>query len=105
MSYDVVGITRHNPVTHDTIVVVSHTAFNKNDIHKDRVYLKHIPIGGILEEILFEMRIDQESPEPNPGDFLNNIWKYILTPPSPPSRPPAPAILDITTPPPHDDVS
>ncbi|KAL6734396.1 hypothetical protein Aduo_004940 [Ancylostoma duodenale] len=78
MSYDVVGITRHNPVTHDTIVVVSHTAFNKNDIHKDRVYLKHIPIGGILEEILFEMRIDQESPEPNPEnpDVLTGLSNY-----------------------------
>ncbi|KAK6049525.1 Amylo-alpha-1,6-glucosidase [Cooperia oncophora] len=45
MSPDVVGITRHNPITHDTVVVVSHTAFNKHQINKDRVYLKHIPIG------------------------------------------------------------
>ncbi|RCN31732.1 putative glycogen debranching enzyme [Ancylostoma caninum] len=67
MNFDVVGITRHNPVTHDTIVVVSHTAFNKQIIHRDRVHLRHIPIGGVLEEILFEMRMDQESPEPNPG--------------------------------------
>ncbi|KAK5982124.1 hypothetical protein GCK32_003796 [Trichostrongylus colubriformis] len=47
MSPDVVGITRHNPVTHDTVVVVAHTAFNKHQINKDRVYLKHIPIGEL----------------------------------------------------------
>ncbi|KAK6035497.1 hypothetical protein COOONC_26998, partial [Cooperia oncophora] len=34
MSPDVVGITRHNPITHDTVVVVSHTAFNKHQINK-----------------------------------------------------------------------
>ncbi|WKX94508.1 hypothetical protein Q1695_011636 [Nippostrongylus brasiliensis] len=66
MNPDIVGITRHNPVTHDTVVVVSHTAFN-NNIHKDRVYLKHIPIGGVLEEILFEMRVVEEAPQSEPG--------------------------------------
>ncbi|RCN32381.1 glycogen debranching enzyme, partial [Ancylostoma caninum] len=78
MNFDVVGITRHNPVTHDTIVVVSHTAFNKQIIHRDRVHLRHIPIGGVLEEILFEMRMDQESPEPNPEnpDVLTGLSNY-----------------------------
>ncbi|EYB99073.1 hypothetical protein Y032_0125g1273 [Ancylostoma ceylanicum] len=78
MSFDVVGITRHNPITHDTIVVVSHTAFNKQIIHRDRVHLRHIPIGGVLEEILFEMRMDQESPEPNPEnpDVLTGLSNY-----------------------------
>ncbi|VDO13465.1 unnamed protein product [Haemonchus placei] len=45
MSPDVVGITRHNPITHDTVFIVAHTAFNKHHINKDRVYLKNIPIG------------------------------------------------------------
>ncbi|KAK6735058.1 hypothetical protein RB195_018326 [Necator americanus] len=78
MNPDVVGITRHNPITHDTIVVVSHTAFNKHNIHKDRVFLRHIPIGGILDEILFEMGIHQESPEPNPEspDVLLGLSNY-----------------------------
>ncbi|VDM73730.1 unnamed protein product, partial [Strongylus vulgaris] len=78
MSPDVVGITRHNPVTHDTVVVVSHTAFNKNAVNRDRVYLRHIPIGGVLEEILFEMRMDQVDPESKPesDDFLLGLTNY-----------------------------
>nr|CDJ90340.1 Amylo-alpha-1 domain containing protein [Haemonchus contortus] len=78
MSPDVVGITRHNPITHDTVFIVAHTAFNKHHINKDRVYLKNIPIGGILEDILFEMRIDEESPEWNPEnpDVLTGLTNY-----------------------------
>uniref|UniRef100_A0A8L8K969 Amylo-alpha-1,6-glucosidase n=1 Tax=Heligmosomoides polygyrus TaxID=6339 RepID=A0A8L8K969_HELPZ len=79
MSPDVVGITRHNPVTHDTVVVVAHTAFNKNNINKDRVYLKHIPIGGVLQEVLFEMRMDEKSSEADPEreDVLAGLSKYM----------------------------
>ena len=69
MSPDVVGITRHNPVTHETVVVVSHTAFDKNAIDYGRVFLKHIPIGGVLEEILFEMKMVETSPEWGPGNL------------------------------------
>ncbi|KAK6026744.1 hypothetical protein OSTOST_07274, partial [Ostertagia ostertagi] len=57
MSPDVVGITRHNPITHDTVVVVSHTAFNKYQISKG---------SCVLETILFEMRIDEKSSESDP---------------------------------------
>ncbi|KAJ1370050.1 Amylo-alpha-1,6-glucosidase [Parelaphostrongylus tenuis] len=78
MNPDVVGITRHNPVTHDTVVVVSHTAFNKWQIHRDRVALKRIPIGGILEEVLFEMRVDEESSETIPNGIDGTDGKDVL---------------------------
>lgn len=78
MNEDIVGVTRHNPANHETVVVVSHTAFNKNQIHRDRVFLKRIPIGGILEEILFEMRIDEEYSEsiPEDNDVLLGLSNY-----------------------------
>ncbi|KJH49784.1 glycogen debranching enzyme [Dictyocaulus viviparus] len=78
MNYDIVGITRHNPVTHDTVVVISHTAFNKHQIHNGRVLVKQIPIGGVLEEILFEMRIIQETQEiiPERDDILLGLSNY-----------------------------
>ncbi|KAF8361461.1 agl-1, partial [Pristionchus pacificus] len=64
MSPDVVGITRHNAVTHESVVVVSHTAFNKDAIDRDgRVNLRWIPICGVLEEILFEMEVKEERVE------------------------------------------
>ncbi|KHJ99115.1 putative glycogen debranching enzyme [Oesophagostomum dentatum] len=78
MSPDVVGITRHNPVTHDTVVVISYTAFDKNAINKDRVFLRHIPIGGVLEEILFEMRMEEIAPESKPesDEYLLGLTNY-----------------------------
>ncbi|VDM59544.1 unnamed protein product [Angiostrongylus costaricensis] len=81
MNPDIVGVTRHNPVTHDTVVVVSHTAFDKNQIHRDRMSLKRIPIGGeLLNKILFEMRFDQESSEPIPenNDLLLGLSNYTV---------------------------
>uniref|UniRef100_A0A8R1HSN3 Glycogen debranching enzyme n=1 Tax=Caenorhabditis japonica TaxID=281687 RepID=A0A8R1HSN3_CAEJA len=62
MNADIVGITRHNPVTHETVVVVSHTAFSKHYNHHSGG-LKHIPIGGVLEKALFEMKLTETSPE------------------------------------------
>uniref|UniRef100_A0A158PC84 Glycogen debrancher n=1 Tax=Angiostrongylus cantonensis TaxID=6313 RepID=A0A158PC84_ANGCA len=81
MNPNIVGVTRHNPVTHDTVVVVSHTAFDKNQIHRDRVSLKRIPIGGeLLNKILFEMRFDQESSEsiPENNDVLLGLSNYAV---------------------------
>ncbi|GMS83451.1 hypothetical protein PENTCL1PPCAC_5626 [Pristionchus entomophagus] len=61
MSPDVVGITRHNAITHESVVVISHTAFNKGAIDREgKVNLRWIPISGVLEEILFEMEVKEE---------------------------------------------
>uniref|UniRef100_A0A1I7XD66 Glycogen debranching enzyme n=1 Tax=Heterorhabditis bacteriophora TaxID=37862 RepID=A0A1I7XD66_HETBA len=60
MSSDIIGVTRHNPISHETIVVVTHTVFKKS-VNRGRVFLKHIPIGGVLEEILFEMNLEETS--------------------------------------------
>uniref|UniRef100_A0A1I7U7N9 Glycogen debranching enzyme n=1 Tax=Caenorhabditis tropicalis TaxID=1561998 RepID=A0A1I7U7N9_9PELO len=57
MNPDIVGITRHNPITHETVVVVSHTAFSKNYVWPNG--LKHIPVGGVLEKVLFEMKLNK----------------------------------------------
>lgn len=61
MNYDVVAITRHNAVTHETVVLVAHTAFK--EYHGGRVSLRHVHFGGVLEEILFEMKTVQTSNE------------------------------------------
>ncbi|GMT14102.1 hypothetical protein PFISCL1PPCAC_5399 [Pristionchus fissidentatus] len=64
MSPSVVGITRHNAVTHETVVVVSHTAFDKGAVDREgRLNLRWIPISGVLEEILFEMEVKEEHVE------------------------------------------
>ncbi|EGT54590.1 hypothetical protein CAEBREN_28219 [Caenorhabditis brenneri] len=58
MNPDIVGITRHNPLSHETVIVVSHTSFSKNYVDWPQ-NLKHIPIGGVLENVLFEMKLNQ----------------------------------------------
>ncbi|KAF1764730.1 hypothetical protein GCK72_004680 [Caenorhabditis remanei] len=58
MNPDIVGITRHNPRSHETVVVVSHTAFSKNYVNWPGG-LKHIPIGGVLHKVLFEMKLNK----------------------------------------------
>ncbi|CAJ0581715.1 unnamed protein product, partial [Mesorhabditis spiculigera] len=67
MNTDIVGITRHNPASHKTVVLVAHTAFTG---HKDgNVDVKWIPLGGQLDEILFEMKLVQTQDESRPeGD-------------------------------------
>ncbi|GMR35805.1 hypothetical protein PMAYCL1PPCAC_06000, partial [Pristionchus mayeri] len=66
MSPDVVGITRHNAVTHESVVTISHTAFNKHAVDREgRVNLRWIPISGVLEEILFEMEVKEEPVKEN----------------------------------------
>ncbi|CAI2335505.1 unnamed protein product [Caenorhabditis sp. 36 PRJEB53466] len=62
MNTDIVGITRHNPTTHETVVVVSHTAFSKH-YNQHVGGLKHIPIGGVLEKVLFEMKLNETAKE------------------------------------------
>lgn len=65
MNSDIVGITRHNPHTHETVVVVSHTSFSKNYVNQPGG-LKHIPIGGVLEKALFEMKLTETAREWEP---------------------------------------
>ncbi|CAB3411249.1 unnamed protein product [Caenorhabditis bovis] len=79
MDADIVGITRHNPISHETIVVVSHTAFSKHYVPR-KYGLKHIPIGGILERALFEMKVIETSPEwePENKECLVGLSNYLL---------------------------
>ncbi|PIC44676.1 hypothetical protein B9Z55_004964 [Caenorhabditis nigoni] len=74
MNTDIVGITRHNPRSHETVVVVSHTAFSKNYVNWPSG-LKHIPIGGVLESVLFEMKLNKLQDEWNPENqnFLEGL--------------------------------
>ena len=67
MNEDVVGITRHNPQTHDTVILVARTAFDWGKVHRWTPNLKHFPFGGHLEEVIFEMEFLQLTDQWNEG--------------------------------------
>ncbi|CAJ0919676.1 unnamed protein product, partial [Mesorhabditis belari] len=75
MNTDVVGITRHNPETHQTVVLVAHTAFKGPNGSPG---LKWIPLGGSLQEVLFEMTFEKvaEDSEPESNTALIGITNF-----------------------------
>ena len=54
---DVVGVTRHNPVTHESIVLIAHTAFNGGMDMNCRRGVKNLKVEGVLREIVLEAGI------------------------------------------------
>lgn len=54
MNFDIVAITRHNPQTHDSVLLVAHTAFKKDAICMGRPPVRDLDFKGSLVEILFE---------------------------------------------------
>ena len=60
MDFDVVGVTRHNPSTHDTFVLVSHTAFSAATGFR---HVKPLVVEGKMVEIVLEARISKNNQE------------------------------------------
>lgn len=46
MNFDIVAITRHNPETHDTVILVAHTAFVKGAICLGRPPVRDVYFEG-----------------------------------------------------------
>uniref|UniRef100_A0A9J2PSW9 4-alpha-glucanotransferase n=1 Tax=Ascaris lumbricoides TaxID=6252 RepID=A0A9J2PSW9_ASCLU len=57
MNFDIVAITRHNPETHDTVILVAHTAFVKGAVCLGRPPVRDVYFEGSLDEIIFEAQI------------------------------------------------
>ncbi|MFH4973467.1 hypothetical protein AB6A40_000176 [Gnathostoma spinigerum] len=58
MNFDIVGITRHNPETHDTVILVAHTCFSQSAYCNDRPPVKNVEFKGHLDEIVFEASLE-----------------------------------------------
>ncbi|CAG2168340.1 unnamed protein product, partial [Oppiella nova] len=65
---DTVAVTRHNPQTHESVVLVARTAFQKPSDPKASPYLPPLRIDGLIDKILFETRMTGE-PE---DDFIRD---------------------------------
>lgn len=57
MNPDIVGITRQNPITHESFILVAHTAFGYPDPHAGLTNVRPLIFEGKLEEIYCEMEI------------------------------------------------
>ncbi|KAL5016234.1 hypothetical protein ScPMuIL_005823 [Solemya velum] len=76
----VVSVTRHNPHTHDSIILVARTAFQKPENPKETGYIKPLVIHGSLDEIILEgglVHTEAYSYEKNPY-FINGLPSYYL---------------------------
>ena len=54
MTADVVAVTRHNPETHQSIVLVAHTAFKHPGDHAQQGYIRPLVLDGQLSEVVLE---------------------------------------------------
>lgn len=56
MDADIVAVTRHNPESHETVVLVAFTAFHHPDVNAANYQrsIKALEVEGTLDEIIFE---------------------------------------------------
>lgn len=76
---DVVSVTRHNPSTHESIVLIARTSFSfPQDPNNDGKYIKTVHLPGNIAEVLFEMRMThKESNEyRRHQEYINGLPNY-----------------------------
>ncbi|ODN03632.1 Glycogen debranching enzyme, partial [Orchesella cincta] len=77
METDIVAVTRHNPRTHERIVLVAYTVFGYPDQHFKRCGgIKDLIFEGELSEVVLEAQLkpidSTKGTYPRPGDFVEH---------------------------------
>ncbi|EFO20837.2 hypothetical protein LOAG_07652 [Loa loa] len=52
---DIIAVTRHNPITHEKVIMLAYTAFNRDAICHDCPTVEDLTFTGLLDEILLEI--------------------------------------------------
>lgn len=62
MDVDVVAVTRHSPVTHESVVLVAFTAFKHPDPNTNNLirHVRPLRVEGVVEEIILEVSLIHE---------------------------------------------
>ena len=60
MTPDVVAVTRHNPATHESVVLVAHTAFRKPNDSTGQGKIPPLKLDGSIQEIVFEAQMTRK---------------------------------------------
>lgn len=61
MDTDVVAVTRHNPSTHQSVILVAYTAFHLPDPHFHRTGMKPLTVEGTVDEVILEASLTHSS--------------------------------------------
>lgn len=64
MNPDIVCITRQNPITHESFLLVAHTAFGHPEPHAGPTYVRPLTFEGKFEEIYFELEFRSRKDQP-----------------------------------------
>lgn len=57
MHPDIVAVTRHNPNTHQSVILVAHTAFSKPNPNAGATGVRPLQFEGSLDEIILEAEL------------------------------------------------
>lgn len=84
MNPDIVGITRQNPITHESFILIAHTAFSYPNENSGPTAVRPLIFEGKLEEIFFELEFhnskDQKFSRPSEFQkdpkFINGLHEY-----------------------------
>ncbi|KAG5674403.1 hypothetical protein PVAND_004377 [Polypedilum vanderplanki] len=78
MHPDIVAVTRQNPITHESFILVAHTAFSYPNPYAGATYVRPLIFEGKFVEIYLEaeIRSRKEQPYARPNDFVKDT-KYI----------------------------
>ncbi|ALC41670.1 CG9485, partial [Drosophila busckii] len=87
MDPNVVAVTRHSPITHQTVILVAHTAFGYPDPNAGATHVRPLCFEGVLDEIILEAGLTMKSDKPfdRPAPFkrdehaLNGFSQFQLS--------------------------
>lgn len=71
MDTNIVAVTRHSPTTHESVILVAHTAFGYPHPNAGPTGVRSLRFEGTLNEIILEADISMKSDKPfdRPGPF------------------------------------
>lgn len=74
MNPDIVAVTRQNPVTHESFILIAHNAFGYPDANAGATYVRPLTFEGKFVEIYLEaeIRSRREQPYARPSEFIKN---------------------------------
>lgn len=57
MNPDIVAVTRHNPATHESVILVAHTCFDNPNTNAEPTAVRSLQFEGSLREIILEAEL------------------------------------------------